>query len=220
MKQEEILQRRNKIVNAIKYKENAGQGLEEAQSTLLRYLKERGMNSTPERNYILSVIYHVDGPFDVDSLHQLVCEKSGYLCRVTIYNSLMLFVEAGVVARFQPFPNGSQFFEKCIGQKPHGYQVCRKCGAIRVLKFDEAEGIIKEQLPSTFHTTQLCLYVLGLCSSCYKEERHEVKLKQMAIKQEREKKMKERSRTKKRYTSIKEVRLDQELKALKEKKKK
>lgn len=220
MKQEEIQQRRDKIVNAVKYKENLGQGLEEAQNTLLRYLKERGRNSTPERNGILSVIYHIEGPFDVDSLHQLVCERTGYLCRVTIYNSLMLFVEAGVVARFQPFPNGSQYFEKCIGQKPHGYQVCRKCGAIRVLKINDISTSISEQLTSSFHPSQYCLYVLGLCGNCYKEERHEVRLKQIAIKQDREMKKKERTRGKKRYTSIKEVRLDQELQALKDKKKK
>lgn len=220
MKQQEIQQRRNKIVNAIKYKENLEQGLEEAQSVLLRYLKERGMNSTPERSYILSVIYHIDGPFDVDSLHQLVCEKKGYLCRVTIYNSLMLFVEAGVVARFQPFPTGTLFFEKCIGQKPHGYQVCRKCGAIRVLDMSEVMGPITEQLPNSFHPAQYCLYVVGLCANCHKEERHEVRLKQIAKKQELEKKKNERSRAKKRYRSIKEVRLDQELAALKEKKNK
>jgi len=220
MKQEEIQQRRNKIVNAIKYKDNLGQGLEVAQSVLSHYLKEHGMNATPERSYILSVIYHIDGPFDVDSLHQLVCEKKGYLCRVTIYNSLMLFVEAGVVARFQPFPNGSQFFEKCIGQKPHGYQVCRKCGAIRVLKTDDIMAPISQQLPNSFHPSQYCFYVLGVCSNCYKEERHEIKLKQIAIKQDREKKKQERAQTKKRYRSIREVRLDQELRALKEKKNK
>jgi len=220
MKHEEKEQRRKKIVNAIKYKENLGHGLEEAQTILANYLKERCLNSTPERNYILSVIYHIDGPFDVDSLHQLVCEKKGYLCRVTIYNSLMLFVEAGVVARFQPFPSGTLFFEKCIGQKPHGYQVCRKCGAIRVLKMDEVMTPITEQLPSAFHPAQYCLYVVGLCGTCFKEERHEVKLRQLAVKQDREQKKKERTRAKKRYTSIKDVRLDQELAALKEKKNK
>lgn len=220
MKSEEKQQRREKIVNAIKYKENLEQGLEEAQNVLTRYLKERSLNSTPERNYILSVIYHIDGPFDVDSLHKLVCEKKGYLCRVTIYNSLMLFVEAGVVARFQPFPSGTQFFEKCIGQKPHGYQVCRKCGAIRVLKMDDVMAPITDQLTNTFHPAQYCLYVVGLCNNCFKEERHEVKLRQLAVKQDREKKKQDRSRARKHYTSIKEVRLDQELKALKEKKKK
>lgn len=209
----------------LKVKQDLGQGLQEAQDILNNYLQERGMNHTPERDYILWVIYHLDVPFDVDSLHKLVCEEKALICRVTVYNNLLLFVEAGVVARFQPFVNGSQFFEKCIGQKPHGYQVCRRCGAIKVISMADSIEPISNQIRSTFHTSQICLYVLGLCNTCYKEERHEVRLKQLAIKLEKERRQRAKlkmpkSRKKKRYTSIKDVKRDQELQALQEKKRK
>ncbi|MBE6332704.1 MAG: hypothetical protein E7070_10430 [Bacteroidales bacterium] len=224
-KHEETQQRRDKIVRNLKVKPELGQGLRQAQDILNDYLKERGMNQTPERSYILWVIYHLDVPFDVDSLHKLVCEEKAMICRVTVYNNLLLFVEAGVVARFQPFVNGSQFFEKCIGQKPHGYQVCRRCGAIKVLQMSDIIEPISNQVASSFHTSQVCMYVLGLCNSCFKEERHDVRLRQMAMKLEREKRAKNRQektevRRRKRYTSIKDVKLDQELQALKEKKNK
>ena len=225
MKHEESQLRRDKIVRNLKVKKELGQGLQEAQALLETYLKERGMNHTPERDYILWVIYHLDVPFDVDSLHKLVCEEKALICRVTVYNNLLLFVEAGVVARFQPFVNGAQFFEKCIGSKPHGYQVCRKCGAIKTIAMADMMPNIEAQTHKSFHTQQTCLYVLGLCNNCYKEERHEVKLKQLAIKIEKERREQERlnlpkSRKKKRYTSIKEVKRDRELQALKEKRKK
>lgn len=215
MKKEEKQLRRDKIVNSIKYRKDIQPGLNEALTILARYLKERGKNNTPERNSILTVIYHIDGPFDVDALHQLVCEKMGYLCRVTIYNSLMLFVEAGVVQQFQPFANGSLFFERCIGQKPHGYQICRHCGSIRLINMDEVIEPIANQVPSTFHTAQYCLYVIGLCANCYKEERHEIRLKQLAEKMDKDSKQSPKKRGRKRYTSIKEVRRDRELAALK-----
>ena len=225
MKHQETQQRREKIVRNLKVRQELGQGLDEAQVMLNAYLKERGMNHTPERDYILWVIYHLDVPFDVDSLHKLVCEEKALICRVTVYNNLLLFVEAGVVARFQPFVNGSQFFEKCVGQKPHGYQVCRRCGAIKVLSLSEILPHVEEQVHKSFHTSQICLYALGLCNNCYKEERHDVKLKQLAMKLEKENRANARlkkptSRRKKRYTSIKEVIRDQELQALKEKRKK
>lgn len=219
MKQTEIQQRREKILNKVKLKADLGQGLQEARAILQDYLKSRKMKQTPERDYILDVIYHLDGPFDVDSLHQHVCEQKAYICRVTVYNNLQLYVEAGVVARFQPFVNGSQFFEKCVGQLPHGYQVCRRCGAIKRLDLSKVIPLVAEQLPSTFKTAQYCLYALGLCGKCTAEERHEIKLKLLADKMEKEQKEnKPKSRKKKRYTSIKDVKRDQELQALREKK--
>lgn len=220
MKQQEIQQRRDKILNKVKVKESLGQGLQEAQAILQTYLKEHGMKRTPERDFILEVIYHLDGHFDVDSLHKHVCKEKAYICRVTVYNSLLLFVEAGVVARFQPFANGSQFFEKCIGQLPHGYQVCRRCGAIKKLSMQEVIGPITEQLPSNFHVSQYCLYAVGLCGKCNEEERHEVRMRQLAEQMDKEQKdnQQPKSRKKKRYTSIKEVKRDRELQALREKK--
>ena len=221
MKKDEKQQRRNKIVHALKLRDKAP-GLDEARQMLARYLKERNMNSTPERDSVLSLAYRVEGPFDVDSMHQLVCEQKGYVCRVTVYNNLMLFVEAGVVARFQPFVNGSLFFERCVGQKPHGYQVCRRCGSIRVLNADGVVPVLADQIPASFQTQQYCLYAIGLCSTCSKELRHELRLKQMAVKLSREQqnaKTAGRREPRKRYTSIRDVRRDQELEALQQEKK-
>ncbi len=219
MKQEEIVQRRERIIRKTVVKEELGQGLQEAEAVLNAYLKERGMNQTPERSQILWTIYHLDAPFDVDMLHELVREKIN-ICRVTIHNNLTLFADAGVIARFQPFPNGSQFFVKSISQPPRAYQVCSQCGAIKVLSMKEIVPLIAAQTQKSFHTSQYCLYVLGLCAKCFREKRHEAQLHQQAVQQEREKRASatKQPRRKKRYTSIKEVRRDQELLALKEKK--
>ncbi len=175
MKQEEIHQRREKIVNYLHLKPELGEGLKEAIVILQHYLKERHKNITPERQFILWTIYHVDTPFDVDALHELVCQHRAQVCRATIYNNLLLFVEAGVVSRFQPFPNGAHYFEKCIGQEPHGYQVCRRCGAIKVLSLSEVTGPISAQLNKTFHLSQFSLYAIGLCKMCFNAERKEIK---------------------------------------------
>lgn len=221
MKQDEILQRREKIVTKLKLKDQEP-GLQEARAILKAYLEERNMIITQEREYILWVIYHLDAPFDIDALHALVCQEKGRVCRATVYNNLHMFVDAGVVARFQPFVNGSQFFERCIGQKPHGYQVCKRCGAIKTVSLEEVIPPIAEQLTATFHTNQYCLYVLGLCATCYKEERHDLKVRQMAAKLEAERKKKDHlkaSRQKSR-TSIKEIRLERELQEIIEKKNK
>ena len=219
MKQEEIVQRRERVVRKTVIKEELGQGLQEAEAILNAYLKERGMNQTPERSQILWTIYHLDAPFDVDMLLELVRETIN-ICRGTIHNSLEIFADAGVIARFLPFANGSQFFVKSIGQPPRAYQVCSQCGAIKVLSTKEIVPLIAAQTQKSFHTSQYCLYVLGLCANCFREKRHEVKLHQQAAQQEREKRTSatKQRRRKKRYTSIKEVRLDQELQALREKK--
>lgn len=220
MKQEEISQRRERVVRKTVVKKELGQGLQEAEAILTAYLKEHGMNQTPERSHILWTVYHLDAPFDVDTLHTMVHEKMN-ICRVTVHNTLLLFVNAGVVARFQPFTNGAQFFVKSIGQPPRAYQVCHRCGAIKTLSMKDIIPILVEQTQKSFHTSQYCLYVLGLCDKCFKEIRHNTQLHQRAVQQGRKERAlaKNPTRSKKHYTSIKEVRRDQELQALKTKNK-
>ncbi|MBQ0058040.1 MAG: transcriptional repressor [Bacteroidales bacterium] len=174
MKSEEMQLRKQKVLRNVKLRPDQNAGLAEAEEKLHLYLKERHMNQTPERNYILWAVYHLDAPFDVDTLHAIVCEHRARVCRVTIYNSLMLFVEAGVVVRFQPFVDGSMYFEKAFGQKPHGYQVCRRCGAVKIIPLERADTMLTSQLSSTFHLSQLSVYAIGLCRTCHTAERRAV----------------------------------------------
>jgi Fe2+ or Zn2+ uptake regulation protein len=198
MKQEEIHKRHDRIVQKLSLNEESGHGLEEATALLAGYLRERNGTLTSERKFILWTVYHVDTPFDVDALHELVCRHRGYVCRVTVYNTLLLFTEAGVVSRFQPFANGAQYFEKCVGQQPHGYQVCRRCGAIKVLDISQVTDSVVPQMHKTFRLSQFCFYAIGLCKNCYLSERHEVLLRQRALAAEKKKAEQKKQAAKKR----------------------
>ena len=184
MKAEESEQRRQRLVDKVRLKPELGQGLDEAKKILQTYLKERHKNTTPEREFILWVIYHLDSPFDIDTLHALVCEHKSRVCRVTVYNNLLLFVEAGIVSRFQPFVDGTLYFEKTLGHEPHGYQICRRCGSIKPINLDKVIGHVNSQLSRSFHATQISLYAIGLCCNCHAAERKAVKAtkKQWGIK--------------------------------------
>ncbi len=200
MKQEEIHKRRDKIVQKLSLNEESGYGLEEATSLLAHYLKERNGTFTSERKFILWTVYHVDMPFDVDALHELVCRHRGYVCRVTVYNTLMLFAEAGVVSRFQPFASGTQYFEKCVGQQPHGYQVCRRCGAIKVLDISQVTDSVVQQMHKTFRLSQFCFYAIGLCKNCYLTERHDLLLRRRALAADKKKSSRKKQTAKQRKT--------------------
>lgn len=176
MKAEERKPKQEKFLQKIKLKPDPVQGDKEAQAKLHAFLKERSMNETPERKFILWVIYHLDGPFDIDTLHAFVCEHKSQVCRTTIYNSLMIFEEAGLVTRFQPFANSeTMYFEKALGTEPHGYQVCQKCGAIKVIDIGAFLEHIEPQINSTFHIAQFSFFARGLCKSCHDEERRRLK---------------------------------------------
>lgn len=175
MKESDEKRRRDKVVRNVAIKENLGQGLKQATDTLRRYLKDRNMNMTPERANILWTIYHLDTPFDIETLHNIVCESKINVCKVTVYNNLKLFVEAGIVNRFQPFIDSTHYYEKAFGQEPHGYQVCRRCGAIRMIQMNDIIGNIDSQLQTSFRTSQISLYAIGICNTCYKAERKSIK---------------------------------------------
>src|SRR5690554_7409227 len=65
------------------------------------YLKERNQRQTPERFMVLEEIYRADGHFDADDIFFRMKDAGTRVSRATVYNTLDLLVECGLVQRQQ-----------------------------------------------------------------------------------------------------------------------
>ncbi|HLR76537.1 MAG TPA: transcriptional repressor, partial [Balneolaceae bacterium] len=65
------------------------------------YLKEHNQRQTPERFLVLEQIYGSDGHFDADDIFFSMKNSEARVSRATVYNSLDLLVEAGLVQKHQ-----------------------------------------------------------------------------------------------------------------------
>jgi len=96
------------------------QEIEKVKSLLTEYLEENKHRKTPERYAILEEIYSIDEHFDIDYLFKIFKEKQFRVSKATLYNTLELLLDAGLVRKHQ-FGKVQAFYEKSYFNKNHDH---------------------------------------------------------------------------------------------------
>ncbi len=138
-----------------------------AQELFAAYLTSHAKKHTPERFFVLRKVYESAGPIDIQTLHARICEDEGMVSLTTVYNNLALLVDARLVRKLDLVGGKMAFFERTLGQLPHGFVICDKCGDIRVI---DQPNLEQYHLPRGFKTSDVTFHIHGLCSKCLKLE--------------------------------------------------
>ena len=95
---------------------------------LSQYLEAKKLRKTPERYAILDKIYATSEHFDVDLLYEMMSESEYRVSRATVYNTIDLLVDAGLVRKHQ-FGNHPAQYEK--SPSPHLHPLRKNKGGKR-----------------------------------------------------------------------------------------
>lgn len=95
---------------------------------LKQYLQEKNFRNTPERYTILEEIYNLNTHFNVDDLYMRMMEKKYHVSKATIYNTLEIFLDAGLIRKHQFGEKTltSSSYEKSYFDKQHDHLVIYK----------------------------------------------------------------------------------------------
>lgn len=129
------------------------------------YLTEKKLRKTEERYTIFEHICAFPGHFDICMLHEQLENDHFHVSKATLYNTLDVLVDAGLIVR-HPVSAKSVQYELRMLADTHLHLICTQCGGIREMRNTVLQAEVDNLKITRFTPEFYCLYVYGLCSKC------------------------------------------------------
>ena len=144
--------------------------IQAAHDILTRHLKSHGKHrATTERFAVLDAVLQSQGHFDAEALYYRMISNGIKISRATVYNTLDLLQECGLVSKYR-FAENTSRYEKAFGRPHHHHLICLGCGDIIEFVNDKLERIQDEVCTeNNFLPQSSSLQVFGTCSKCKKK---------------------------------------------------
>jgi Fur family transcriptional regulator, ferric uptake regulator len=140
------------------------------------FLRGKKLKLTGERMAILNAIFLKDSHFDAETLHAGLRAKGGDISRATVYRTLDLLVQCGLV-RKNSLGSSHANYEAARDNEHHDHLICLNCG--RVIEFFRPDlETLQDKICSEngFKPMHHSLQIFGLCSNC-KDKADEVQIR-------------------------------------------
>jgi Fur family ferric uptake transcriptional regulator len=131
-----------------------------------KFLQAGQYRITSERFEVLDAVLAWDDHFDADNLFINLKSNGSKVSRATVYKTLNLLHECGLVSRYR-FSQGHAQYEKTTDRPHHDHMVCTRCGKIIEFENSRIERLQEDACAAygfkpTYHSFQ----IFGVCLDC------------------------------------------------------
>jgi len=131
-------------------------------------LKERGVRLTRQRRILLDLLDRSGRHLNAETLYQMAIEKDPKLNRVTVYRTLKLLKQGGLIDELDllHFEGDQHYYESRLKQE-HAHLICLRCGKIEEF-FGEPLQSMRQQVESNlgFKIVVARTELGGYCPDC------------------------------------------------------
>jgi len=155
----------------------SGQSGVEAQSDSIQgSLKERGIRLTRQRQILLELIDKSGKHLDAETLFQLAREQDPKLNRVTVYRTLKMLKQGGLVDELDLMHlGGDQHYYETRMKQEHAHVICLRCGKVEEF-FGEPLLRLRRQVEQNlgFNVLIARTEIGGYCVNCQSQRLREM----------------------------------------------
>ena len=131
-----------------------------------KFLLDGQYRITAERFEVLDAVLAWNDHFDADNLFIYLKNNGSKVSRATVYKTLNLLHECGLVSRYR-FSQGHAQYEKTTDRPHHDHMVCTRCGTIIEFENSRVERLQDDACAQygfvpIYHSFQ----IFGVCLDC------------------------------------------------------
>jgi Fur family ferric uptake transcriptional regulator len=136
------------------------------EETFVQELRERGFRLTPQREMVLLAMHQVEGLATADEIYGRVQEHSAAVDISTVYRTLDLLQEFGMVACIDP-GDGQHRYELLGVHGSHIHLICQQCGTLVGVEQETVQPLADRLLAEHGFAIDLGRLALpGVCRAC------------------------------------------------------
>lgn len=144
--------------------------MQDHEKLFTQYLATRGLRLTKPRRQILDTVFGMHEHFSAEQLYDKLRIHSSDVSRATIYRTLPLMMEAGLIQHSLRFA-ARDVYEHIFGHPKHLHWICRECGSVTETSLDAILPHIQNAAQEQhFKLEDYNLNLRGLCWKCRQPE--------------------------------------------------